>query len=48
MTKMIDDYRKQQAVEKAEKIYKEIAADDKRLAQDFLNICAEPQHAAGG
>ena len=45
---MIDDYRKQQAVEKAEKIYKEIEADDKLLADHFLSICAEPQHAAGG
>ena len=27
---------------KAEKIYKEIAEDDKSLAEDFLSICAEP------
>lgn len=42
ITKMISDYKKQQAIEKAEKIYKEIAEDDKRLAEDFLSICAEP------
>lgn len=42
ITRMINDYKKQQALEKAEKIYKEIAADDKRLAEDFLSICAEP------
>lgn len=42
VTKMISDYKKQKAVEKAEKIYKEIAEDDKRLAEDFLSICAEP------
>lgn len=42
ITKMINDYKKQQALEKAEKIYKEIAEDDKRLAEDFLSICAEP------
>lgn len=41
IAKMISDYKKQQAVEKAEKIYKEIAEDDRRLAEDFLNICAE-------
>lgn len=40
--KMISDYKKQQAIEKAEKIYMEIADDDKRLAEDFLSICAEP------
>ena len=39
---MISDYKKQQAVEKAERIYKEIAEDDKRLSKDFLSICAEP------
>lgn len=42
VTKMINDYKKQQAVEKAEKIYKAIEEDDKRLAEDFLSICAEP------
>ena len=42
ITKMINDYKKQQAIEKAEKIYKEIAEDDRRLAEDFLSICAEP------
>ncbi|MFA4920200.1 MAG: ribbon-helix-helix domain-containing protein [Thermodesulfovibrionales bacterium] len=42
ITKMISDYKKQQAIEKAEKIYKEIAEDDKCLAEDFLSICAEP------
>jgi metal-responsive CopG/Arc/MetJ family transcriptional regulator len=42
ITKMISDYKKQQTIEKAEKIYKEIADDDKRLAEDFLSICAEP------
>jgi len=35
ISKMISDYKKQQAVEKAEKIYKEIAEDDRRLAEDF-------------
>jgi len=39
---MISDYKKQKAFEKAEKIYKEIAEDNKRLAGDFLSICAEP------
>lgn len=42
ITKLIDDYKKQKAIEKAEKIYKEIAEDDRRLAEDFLSICAEP------
>jgi metal-responsive CopG/Arc/MetJ family transcriptional regulator len=42
VTKMISDYKKQQTIEKAERIYKEIADDDKRLAEDFLSICAEP------
>lgn len=41
MTRMINDYKRQQAVEKAERIYKEIAAEDKRLAEDFLSICSE-------
>lgn len=38
---MIDDYKRQQAVRKAEKIYKEIEVDDKLLAEEFLSICAE-------
>ena len=42
LTKMINDYKRQQAVEKAERIYGEIAEDDRRLAEDFLSICAEP------
>lgn len=42
ITKMISDYKKKQVLEKAEKIYKEIEDDDKRLAEDFLSICAEP------
>jgi len=42
IAKMISDYKRQQAIEKAEKIYREIADDDKRLAEDFLSICAEP------
>lgn len=42
ITKIINDYKKQQVVEHAEKIYKEIAEDDKRLAEDFLSICEKP------
>lgn len=42
ITKMISDYKKQQAIENAERVYKEIAEDDRRLAEDFLSICAEP------
>ena len=42
ITRMLNDYKKQQAVEKAGKIYKEIAEDDRRLAEDFMSICAEP------
>ena len=38
---MIDNYKQQQALRKAEKIYKEIEEDDKRLAEEFLSICAE-------
>ncbi|MBI5192306.1 MAG: ribbon-helix-helix protein, CopG family [Nitrospirae bacterium] len=38
---MINDYKRQQAVRKAEKIYKEIEEDDKLLAEEFLSICAE-------
>jgi hypothetical protein len=33
--------RRGRQLEKAEKIYKEIAEDDKQLAEDFLSICAE-------
>jgi metal-responsive CopG/Arc/MetJ family transcriptional regulator len=40
--RMINDYKKQQAMKKAEEIYREIADDDRRLAEDFLSICAEP------
>lgn len=39
---MIDEYKQQQALRKAEKIYKEIEEEDKRLAEEFLSICAEP------
>lgn len=42
ITKMVSDYRKQQSLERAEKIYNEIAEEDRRLAGDFLSICAEP------
>lgn len=42
ITKMITDHKKQQAIKKAERVYKEIAEDDKQLAEDFLSICAEP------
>lgn len=42
IAKMVSDYKKQQAIEKAEKIYNEIAEEDRRLAEDFLSICAEP------
>lgn len=38
---MFDGYKRQQAVRKAEKIYKEIEADDKGLAEKFLSICLE-------
>ena len=38
---MINNYKQQQALRKAEKIYKEIEEDDKRLAEEFLSICAE-------
>lgn len=40
--KMIADHKKQQAIKKAERVYKEIAKDDKQLSEDFLSICAEP------
>ena len=39
---MITGHKKQQAIKKAERIYKEIAEDDRQLAEDFLSICAEP------
>ena len=39
---MITGHKKQQAIKKAERIYKEIAEDDRQLAEDFLGICAEP------
>jgi metal-responsive CopG/Arc/MetJ family transcriptional regulator len=42
IAKMINDYKKKQVLEKAEKIYREIEEEDKRLAEDFLSICAEP------
>ena len=42
ITKIINDYKKQQVVGHAEKIYREIAEDDKRLAEDFLSICEKP------
>lgn len=42
IAKMVSDYKKQQAIEKAEKIYNEIAEEDRRLAEDFLSISAEP------
>ncbi len=41
ITRMLSDYKKQKAIEKAEKVYKEIAEDDRRLSEDFLSICAE-------
>ncbi len=41
IARMINDYKKQQAIEKAERVYKEIAEDDKRLSDNFLSICAE-------
>ncbi len=47
ITMMINEYKKRQAIEKAEKVYKEIAADDKKLAEEFLSICAEAWDAAG-
>ncbi len=42
ITRMLNDYKKQQAIDKAEKVYREIAEDDRRLAEEFLSICAEP------
>lgn len=42
ITKMINDYKKQQVIEHVENIYKEIADDDRRLAEDFLSICEKP------
>ena len=38
--KKSDDLKQQQAIEKTEKVYKEIAEDDKRLARKFLSICS--------
>lgn len=32
--------KKRLAIEKAEKIYKEIEADERRMAEDLLSICA--------
>ena len=40
ITMMINEYKKRHAVEKAEKVYREIAEDEKQLAEDFLSICA--------
>jgi len=42
ITKMINDYKKQQVIEHAGNIYKIIAEEDKRLAEDFLSICEKP------
>lgn len=42
ITKMINDYKKQRVIKHAENIYKEIAEDDKRLAEDFMSICEKP------
>ncbi len=42
ITIMINNYKKQQVVEHAEKIYKEIAEDGRRLADDFMSICEKP------
>ena len=42
ITKMINDYKKQHVIEHAGKIYKKIAEDEKRLAEDFLSICEAP------
>ena len=39
---MVNAYKRQQAVEKAGKIYRELAEDDKRLAEDYLSICEKP------
>jgi hypothetical protein len=36
-----NDYKLKQAITKAERIYKEIAEDDRSLSEDFLSICAE-------
>ena len=41
VTMMISECKKRQVIEKAEKVYKAIAEDDKQLAEDFLSICAE-------
>ena len=42
ITKMINDYKRQQVIEHAGKIYKEIVEDDKHLAEDFFSICEKP------
>lgn len=42
ITRIIDAYKQKQAIEKAKKIYKEIAEGDKNIAEDFFSICAEP------
>lgn len=42
ITKMINDYKKQQVIEHVENIYKEIAEDDKHMAEDYLSICEKP------
>ena len=42
IVKMVNAYKRQQAVEKAGKIYRELAEDDKRLAEDYLSICEKP------
>ncbi|MBI5746277.1 MAG: hypothetical protein HZA13_04675 [Nitrospirae bacterium] len=47
ITMMINEYKKRQAIEKAEKVYKEIAEEDKQLAEDFLSICAKSWDVAG-
>ena len=39
---MISAFKTQNAVRKAEKIYKKIADEDRDLAEDLLTICAEP------
>lgn len=39
---MIDNYKQQRVLRKSEKIYKEIGEEDKRLAEEFLSICANP------
>ncbi len=48
ITKMINDYKKQQAVGKAGNIYRELAEDDKRLAEEFFGICEKPAKYKAG